>query len=386
MNTHRPTFFEFFAGGGMVHQALSSSWKCTFANDFSVKKADAYVKNWGSDELLVGDIQSIQLQDLPGNADLAWGSSPCQDVSLAGASAGLRGGRSGVFWSFFSLIKGLQSQGRCPSIVVLENVSGLVTSNRGEDFSAVCKAFHDAGFRFGALIVDAVHWVPQSRPRFFLIAVAPGVEIPSTIVTDGPSDLWHSSALRREQAKLSEKVKQAWVWWDLPEPKRRTKNLVDILEASPVDVDWHAKSETQRILGMMTELHHQRVMKAVADTSQNGSVVAAGLYKRTRDRIQRAEARFDGIAGCLRTPNGGSSRQSLLIIEDGHVRSRLLSKREAARLMGLPDTYVLPVRYNDAYHLAGDGVAVPVVDALSKGIFEPIIDANKMVKALVAAE
>jgi DNA (cytosine-5)-methyltransferase 1 len=385
INTHKPTFFEFFAGGGMVHQALSSSWKCTFANDFSAKKADAYIKNWGNGELLVRDIQSVQIKDLPGYADLAWGSSPCQDVSLAGAGAGLKGGRSGMFWSFFDLIKGLQDEDRCPRIAVLENVSGLVTSNNGKDFSAVCEAFHNAGFKFGAMIVDAVHWLPQSRPRFFLIAAAPGVIIPSSATTDSPSDRWHSSTLRREQAKLSDDIKQSWVWWNLHDPKPRTNNLVDILEANPSDVDWHETSETQRILGMMTDLHLKRVMNAVAVSSRDGIVIAAGLYKRTRKGVQRAEARFDGIAGCLRTPNGGSSRQSLLIIENGHVRSRLLSKREAARLMGLPDTYVLPERYNDAYHLAGDGVAVPVVRALAESIFEPIIKANRMVHVRAAA-
>lgn len=369
-----------------MHEALSPSWKCAFANDFSDKKADAYVKNWGSDELLVGDIQSVRLKDLPGHADLAWGSSPCQDVSLAGAGAGLQGGRSGMFWAFFNLIKGMQEEGRCPRIAVLENVSGLVTSNGGRDFSAVCEAFNKAGFKFGAMIVDAVHWLPQSRPRFFLVAVAPGITIPSSITTDGPSDIWHPSTIRRGYAKLSDEIKDSWVWWNLCEPKQRVQSLADILEANPTDVDWHSISETQRILGMMTDLHRKRVMTAMADSRRNGSLVAAGLYKRTRAGIQRAEARFDGIAGCLRTPNGGSSRQSLLIIENGQVRSRLLSKREAARLMGLPDTYILPDRYNDAYHLAGDGVAVPVVRALSEAIFEPIVQANQVPNTLVAAE
>jgi DNA (cytosine-5)-methyltransferase 1 len=103
------------------------------------------------------------------------------------------------------------------------------------------------------------------------------------------------------------------------------------------------------------------------------------VYKRTRvdgatgKKVQRAEIRFDEIAGCLRTPAGGSSRQTIMIIDGKRVRSRLLSPREAARLMGLPDTYVLPKNYNDAYHLAGDGVVVPVVRYLADSILEPIL-------------
>src|SRR3546814_4984080 len=93
-------------------------------------------------------------------------------------------------------------------------------------------------------------------------------------------------------------------------------------------------------------------------------------------KVQRAEIRFDDVAGCLRTPNGGSSRQTIMVIEGKRVRSRLLSPREAARLMGLPDTYALPKNYNDAYHLAGDGVAVPVVRFLAEHILEPLLAAR----------
>jgi DNA (cytosine-5)-methyltransferase 1 len=53
----------------------------------------------------------------------------------------------------------------------------------------------------------------------------------------------------------------------------------------------------------------------------------------------------------------------------------LLSPREAARLMGLPDDYMLPQNYNEAYHLAGDGVAVPVVRFLAEHILEPLLAA-----------
>ena len=95
------------------------------------------------------------------------------------------------------------------------------------------------------------------------------------------------------------------------------------------------------------------------------------IYRRTRPdeqgtKRQRAEVRFDEIAGCLRTPAGGSSRQTILVVEGRKVRSRLLSTREAARLMGLSDDYRLPERYNEAYHVCGDGVCVPVVRHLGR--------------------
>jgi DNA (cytosine-5)-methyltransferase 1 len=54
--------------------------------------------------------------------------------------------------------------------------------------------------------------------------------------------------------------------------------------------------------------------------------------------------------------------------------------------MGLPETYKLPAGYNDAYHLAGDGVALPVVRHLSTNLLVPILTANGDERIAVAAE
>ena len=101
-------------------------------------------------------------------------------------------------------------------------------------------------------------------------------------------------------------------------------------------------------------------------------------------KMQRAEVRFDNIAGCLRTPGGGSSRQTIMVVEGERIRSRLLSPREAARLMGLPENYALPDNCNDAYRLAGDGVVAPVIRHIAKHILEPVIAASKGSRTTVA--
>ena len=83
--------------------------------------------------------------------------------------------------------------------------------------------------------------------------------------------------------------------------------------------------------------------------------------------------RFDGVAGCLRTPRGGSSRQAIVVVGDGQVRSRLIWPRESARLMGIPDSYRLPATATAALHVTGDGVAVPVVRWLARELLEPLL-------------
>ena len=181
----KPTFYEFFAGGGMARAGLGPSWKCLFANDFDRKKGETYRANWGSDALLVGDVRTLETKQLPGHADLIWASFPCQDLSLAGAGAGLAGARSGTFWPFFALVKKLRAEERGPKLLVLENVCGALTSHGGKDFSAICDALAAEGYNFGALVIDAALFLPQSRPRLFIVAVREDVAVPSDLIGQG---------------------------------------------------------------------------------------------------------------------------------------------------------------------------------------------------------
>ena len=370
-----PDFYEFFAGAGMARAGLGAGWECLFSNDFDHKKARAYRENWGDDpELKVENISLLETSDLPGQANLAWASFPCQDLSLAGAGAGLEGDRSGTFWPFWDLIKGLIAEQRAPEIIVLENVCGTMTSHGGKDFATICAALSDGDYAVGAVVIDAVLFVPQSRPRLFFIAVRHDVKVPSELVSLTPTQPWHNKTLTTTCEKLSDEIKKNWMWWNLPLPGSRRLSLTDILEEHPTGVRWFSVQETERLLSLMSEVNQAKLV----DAKQSGRRIVGCVYKRTRRdeygrKAQRAEIRFDDVAGCLRTPAGGSSRQVIVVVEGSSVRARLISSRETARLMGLRDSYKLPRNYNEAYHLTGDGVVVPVVRHLRKFIFEPLL-------------
>jgi DNA (cytosine-5)-methyltransferase 1 len=370
-----PAYYEFFAGGGMARAGLGKEWSCLFANDFDAKKGASYTANWGDEELAIKDVALLSTSEIPGRADLAWASFPCQDLSLAGDGAGLKGERSGTFWPFWRLVTALERENRAPLVVVLENVCGALSSHEGKDFASIGAALAGGGYRFGALVIDAVRFVPQSRPRLFIIGVKDDAPVPTSITSPEPSPIWHPVHLLSAYERLSQKSRAAWLWWKLPLPPRRQRVFLDLIEDKPNDVVWHAAAETRRLLEMMSPINRRKVEQA----KRLGHKIVGGIYKRTRAdedgrKTQRAEVRFDDVSGCLRTPAGGSSRQSIIIVEGETVRSRLLSSREAARLMGLPDSYILPKNYNEAYHLAGDGVVVPVVRYLAEHILEPILD------------
>ena len=364
------SFLEFFAGGGMTRLGLGDSWRCSLANDIDSQKCAAYRANFGGDDLIEGDIAKITLAQLPKTpADLMWGSFPCQDLSLAGARGGIRAKRSGAFFGFWRIVEDLAAAGRGPRIIALENVTGLLTSNGGRDFAAIANLMSSAGYNVSAMVLDAKTFTPQSRPRLFMFGFSADAEPPFAL---SPSENETTPASLRDAVKqLSPEVQQSWRWLTAAPTARRNIKLSDIIDWNAAD--WRGPKQTQQLLDMMSKTQRGRI-DAI---KRHGARRVGAAFRRTRieggETVQRVEARFDGIAGCLRTPAGGSSRQILFAIENGKVRSRLINSREAARLMGLPEDYILPQSPNAALKLCGDGVCAPVVQWLAENIFEPAL-------------
>ena len=194
---------------------------------------------------------------------------------------------------------------RAPSMIVVENVCGTLTSHSGKDFTAICRSLSNGGYRFGALIVDAVLFVPQSRPRLFIIALRRDVDMPETLAAGGPDGDFHPRMLRTAYRKLPRALQDDWIWWRLDPPPPRDVGFAELVEDEPNGVAWHSPEETRDLLAMMSDLN----LKKVRAAEQEDRRVIGTIYKRTRrdevgQKVQRAEVRFDDIAGCLRTPAG----------------------------------------------------------------------------------
>ncbi len=229
-------FYEFFAGSGMARLGLGDNWRCAFANDIDPKKAASYAANFGRDGLVVRDVARVTTADLPGRAVFAWASPPCQDVSLAGDRAGLDGSRSGAFWPFWRLMEGLRAEGRAPKMLVIENVTGLLNSHDGADFAALVDALVEGGYRVGAMVLDAVLWLPQSRERLFIVAVDKCYHVPADLVASGPDMPFHPPVLVKACSR-----QRSPIWWRLPVPAPRNTVLADIIEDKPTGVAWTGK-------------------------------------------------------------------------------------------------------------------------------------------------
>lgn len=372
-------YYEFFAGVGMARSGLGSGWQCLFANDCDPLKYTSYSGNWVGEQFDARDVALIRADDINGVADMAWASFPCQDLSQAGSKAGIgeAGGfaatRSGAVWPFLGIIRDLALVGRHPALLALENVVGLLNANGGTDFRAICGALSEIGYRFGAVVVDASHFVPQSRPRVFIVAVRSEVPIPAALQTELPQSPWHSQTLLRARAALAPVDATNWIWWSPGSPPAQKEfELEDIIELGD-DAEWNSAEATDRMVGMMSPLHRDRLEWAKSE----GKPVIGSLYLRMRPNgaagnVQRAEIAFGSTLGCLRTPKGGASRPRIIVVDGDRVRTRLLSIGEAALLMGLGEEFILPKTYNECFRLIGDGVVPAVVRFLADRLLEPL--------------
>lgn len=361
------TFMNFFAGAGLVETAMEQRWSCIWANDISIKKAYAFSLNHSIDPYVIGDIAHVSAKEVLAHADLAWASFPCQDLSLAGGRSGMSAKRSGSFWAFWEVMRDLQAVNRRPPIIVLENVVGLLYD---VNFPVFVQAMTSLGMRVGILVIDAVLFLPQSRPRVFLIAVNSQVAVDDLVESDSSTKrYWTPPSLLKAISRLPVEIAEHCVSWRLPIPPPRDTQIEDVLD-DPRDAVWHSNEETLRLLSLLSTASVARV----TEMRQSGSASIALGFKRTRQGHQQFEIRNDGVAGCLRVPSGGSSRQILLEVSGRDSRTRHLSPRETARMMGLQDSFTLPLNVNEALTAVADGVAAPVVKWLSEHILEPLAE------------
>jgi len=373
------TALDFFAGSGLVRLGLAPEFETLWANDICAKKRAVYVANHVHDRFHLGDIQDVQGWDLPAT-DLAWASFPCQDLSLAGNLSGMNAGtRSGLFWEWVRVLQELNKHGKRPPILVAENVVGFVVANQGKHFKLAYRALRDLGYRVGAVVIDAKDFLPQSRPRAFIIAASEEIPLEG-LSQEFPSGRFHTAGLVRTSFAVND---PEWVWWSLPIPQGNKPTFGDLCER---DAPCDPPSKTRDICAMLSPLNRKKLNAA----RRAKTFFAGTAYKRTRpdeegNKIQRLEVRFDGIAGCLRTPNGGSSRQTVILVDQGSVRSRLMTLRECARLMGAPDTYKLNGSYNDGYRAMGDAVVVPVTRWLTRYLLTELAARSESTRTLNSA-
>jgi DNA (cytosine-5)-methyltransferase 1 len=365
----KKTFAEFFAGIGLMRLGLEKEgWSVAFANDIARDKHEMYRAHFGKseDHFIIGDIHGLNINNVP-TVTLATASFPCNDLSLAGMRKGLSGKQSSAYWGFIRILDEMKS--RRPPIVLLENVTGFLTSHEGRDFQAALLALNRIGYAVDAMIIDASRFLPQSRVRLFVIG----------ILRNGQANWDVRETLKFYESDVRPKALADFIFshpeivWNrraLPPLLKGDSSLSDILEDLPDDSPfWWNEDRRDYLLRQMSEKHAEQLRRMVNAKSWSYGTV----FRRVRKGRSMAELRNDGIAGCLRTPRGGSGRQILLQAGCGKVKVRLLTPRECARLMGAND-FAINVPLNQALFGFGDAVCVPVISWIAKNYLNPLVE------------
>jgi DNA (cytosine-5)-methyltransferase 1 len=358
---------EFFAGIGLMRMGLDAEgWATVWANDLDEKKWEMYRGNFneGACEFVLDDVHKVEGKDIP-DIELATASFPCNDLSLAGARHGLAGTHSSAFWGFMDAIKGMGR--RRPPLILLENVAGFLTSNDGNDFRDALLALNELGYAVDAFIIDAARFVPQSRVRLFVV----GSKAKPDRLREASHRLLQSDLRPPALADfifMSPEI--GWSIRDLPTLPPSSMKLADIIEDVPLNSElWWSRERCEYLMNQMSDKHRAEAEKMMAGTKWTYGTV----FRRVRNGRSMGELRTDGIAGCLRTPRGGSGRQILFCAGKGEYRVRLLSPRECSRLMGA-NHYKIDVSLNQALFGFGDAVCVPVIQWIVRHYLSPLLE------------
>lgn len=371
-------FCEFFAGIGLVREGLrDSGWECVYANDIDPKKQEQYLARFGGEHFHLEDVKETArvLSEIPECPILATASFPCVDLSLAGHGRGFKGEHSSTFFAFADVLAAMKR--RRPKIVMLENVAGFLSSHQGQDFASVVASLANLGYFVDSFVIDAKHFVPQSRVRVFVIGVHKSVVDRCDVIrSDGSAlDPWNTAARRAGSLRPARLIRlmegieipTGWIATPIEQPPTIRQHLREVIDVDDGQ-DWWDKAQVDKHFETMSDLHKAQVEELSRDKK---AVHVGAVFRRKRSGKTRAEIRFDGMAGCLRVPRGGSARQIVIAIERGKLRIRWMRPREYARLQGAPD-FPLVGRANQQMAGFGDAVCVPVIRWIDQQVLTPL--------------
>lgn len=351
---------EFFSGIGLARAGMSAAGiETVWANDIDEVKCKLYAAQWGGKDLFCCNVFDVDASQVP-KADIAWASSPCTDLSLAGKRGGLvEGSESKAFFGFVSVIERMGD--RAPHAIILENVCGLASSHDGNDFRTVVEEFNRLGYSVDAFELNARRWIPQSRPRMFVVGVKEpvgGGEIDTSIRPDRLAWIHADSKLVTHVTP----VEQA--------PPLLSGGLTELVERVPEnDPRWWDEGRCRAFVDSLSGIQRERF-----DLTKSASqTVARTAYRRTRAGKPVWEMREDDISGCLRTARGGSSKQAVVLIGEGKARMRWMTGLEYARLQGAGDFRLGGFKESQVQYAFGDAVAVPAVTWLMEQAVLPAL-------------
>lgn len=303
------SMIDLFAGIGGTRLGFyqTGKTKVVFSSEIDKFAIKTYKANFG--ETPYGDITKISEKNIPDH-DILVGGFPCQAFSQAGKKLGFEDTRGTLFFEIARIIKEKR-----PKAFLLENVKNLKSHDKGRTYKTIEQTLKDLNYDVHSVILKAKDFgVPQNRERIYIVGFA------------------------------KDKVNN-YDDFSFPIPPNTDVSVGDILE-SKVD-DKYTISDT-------LWQGHQRRKK---EHKLKGNGFGYTLFNKNSPYTNTLSARYykDG---------------SEILIEQIGKNPRKLTPREAARLQGFPENYIIPVSDTQSYKQFGNSVAVPVIHAIAKNIIQ----------------
>lgn len=297
-------FIDLFAGAGGIRIPFSElGGECVFTSEWDKFAQKTYEDNFG--EKVHGDITKIKEEDIPDH-DVLLGGFPCQAFSQAGNKKGFNDTRGTLFFDVLRIIKH-----KNPKVILLENVKGLVSHDKGRTLKIILEELNKAGYDVQYKVLFAKDFgLPQNRPRIYIVGTRTDLEIEI----------------------------------NFPTPPQTQTKLANILEKN-VDSKYTISDKLWSYL-----------QKRKKEQKAKGNGFGFSLFNKDAIYVNTISARYykDG---------------SEILINQGNSKNpRKLTPREAARLQGFPDDFKITVSNTQFYKQMGNSVAINVIRAIAKEI------------------
>jgi DNA (cytosine-5)-methyltransferase 1 len=340
-NECRFRFIDLFAGIGGIRMGFETQGgECVFTsewNDFSKK---TYIENYGDHHPFVGDIVPFPAENVPDH-DVLLGGFPCQPFSLAGVSKKNSLGRPHGFECttqgtlFFDVARIIST--KRPAAFLLENVKNLLSHDKGTTFEVIIQTLRDElGYDIHYKVIDGQHFTPQHRERIIIVG-------------------------------FREKTGFSWDDLRLPADGPRLASILHKTDGSEPVLDWDDGKYFD---------HNNKIVHPKYTLTPN-------MWTYLQAYAEKHRAAGNGFGFGLAHPDSVTRTLSaryhkdgseILVYQGKNKRPRRLTPRECARLMGLPDTFKIPVSDTQAYRQFGNSVVMPVMKEVAR-IMAPHIQA-----------
>ena len=326
-------FIDLFAGIGGIRKGFEAhGGECVFTSEWNPFSRKTYLENYGEDHPFIGDITAVDAADVPDH-DVLLAGFPCQPFSIAGVSKKNALGRPHGFACttqgtlFFDVARIIA--GKRPAAFLLENVKNLMSHDRGRTFDVILQVLRDElGYDVHYRVIDGRHFTPQHRERIIIVGF-------------------------REPAAFS------WDALALPEDGPRLASILHRTDGREPLLPW----DGERFFD-----HGERRV-------QPKYTLTPGLWAYLQQYAEKHRAAGNGFGYGLAFPDSVTRTLSARYHKDGSeilvyqgegLRPRRLTPRECARLMGLPDTFRIPVSDTQAYRQFGNSVVMPVMREVAR--------------------